>query len=153
MMTRQSEQRYDVEVWHNSDDEIEVKVWDNTHHRYIAHLVEKDVDEPQEGGIYASIRHEDRKAIRQGKVDEITLKLFEEIDREAPEHSENTLYWNLDGDSFGWARHPLWSWQSLATEGEFVGFENLYRDELLERAFDGVRQEYMDECDKEVEDL
>jgi hypothetical protein len=148
-MHRESHNRYDVRAWLNKDDEVEVKVYDHQHHRFIAHLVEKDTDEPTEGDVFASIWYECYQQLERGD-EEITLKFFEEIDREAPEYSENTLYWNLDSDSFGWARHPLHSWRSSAASGEFVAFENLYRDELLERAFDGLRQQYMEDAEKEM---
>lgn len=153
LMHRESQSRYDVRAWHNREGEVEVKVYDHQHHRFIAHLVEKETDEPTEDGVFASLWVEVAKDIESGRKDDITLKFFEEIDRDAPENSENTLYWNLSDDGFWWSRHPLWSWQSSAAAGEFVEFENLYRDELLENAIEGLRQDYMEACQDEVSKL
>lgn len=152
-MNRESQSRYDIRPWINAEDQLEVKVYDHKHHRLVAHLVETETKEPTESGVYASVWHDIRSDIREGRETSITLKFFEEIDREAHEHTENTLYWNFDSDSFGWARHPLRSWKSMAAEGEFIAFENKHRDELLERTFDGLRQEYMEDCEVEMYEL
>ena len=152
-MRRQSQHRYDVQAWVNATNEIEVKVFDHRHHRVVAHLVEQEIEKLREGDVYASIYPDERREIELGKTDYLSLMHFEEIDREAPEHSENTLYWVMDDDSFGWARHPLHSWQSAIAEGGLIGFENQLRESQLNNVFSGLRQEYMDEIDKEVADL
>jgi hypothetical protein len=153
MMRRQSQRRYDVQAWVNCNNDFEVKVFDHRHHRVVAHLVEQDTDTIEEGNLYASVFPDERRSCELGDTDTLSLMYFEEIDREAPEHSENTLYWRLDSDSFGWSRHPLRAWKGGLVEGELIGFENKLRDSQLGRAIDGLREEYMEEVEAELSEL
>lgn len=155
-MHKREQDRFEVKVWMNSHGEIEMRVYDRhaVSNQCIAHLIEKDeVDEITEDGWYSPMWYETHGRIEEGYDPDVALMDYEEIDRDAPEHSENTLYWKLETDGHWWARHPLYSWQSMAASGEFVEWEVLYGEEALERAFSDLRDAYFEECKDEVAKL
>jgi len=144
-------QRYDVEAWVNSHDEIEIKVYDYNRQRVVGHLVEAE-NQPStvEAGddyFYGNVWVEDyRNWAENCTTAEVTLKKFAKVDREAPADSENTLYWELSSDKFDWHRHPLSSWEScLATDDGLVAFEALGNThEWLTNHFNKLVETYMD---------
>jgi len=155
-MHKRSHNQYEVDVWFNAHGQIEMKVTDThrvTNHT-IAHLVQKDeVDEISEDGLYSVAWVENQNRIEEGYNEGMELMSFEDIDREAAEHVENTLYWKLGTDGHWWSRMPLSSWQSMAACGEFIEWEVLWGEERLERAFSDLRDDYMEECQDEVSKL
>lgn len=150
-MRRQSQRRYDVDAWVNTDNAIEVKVFDHRHHRIVAHLVENDCVKPSENTVCAAIFPDERREIELGKKDTLMLNYIEEIDRQEPEASPTSvLFWEFDDDSFAWERHSLELFEKSLSDGRMICFDNQLRETQLERAVSGLRQKYMEEVDREV---
>jgi hypothetical protein len=155
-MSSYEHKRYDVEAWVNAHDEIEIKVYDHSRNTVIGHLVEADEQpdtiEKDDGFFYASVWAEDKPNWTDNKTTvDISLYKFEQIERDAPEHSENTLYWSLSGDSFDWYRHPLYAWESSLAAGDgIMAFEAQGNtDEWLTNHFNQLAKQYMNNVKSE----
>lgn len=145
---------YDVELFCNRHGEYELLVR-GRHDEIVARLYADPKDQPDtvEEGDFAVTVWLDDHVERYGHFTDYSLKRFEEVDRDAPEYSENTLYWSFSSEYFDWYRQPLHSWETCLISGDgLVVFEVEYGRENLNNIFDRLATEYMERAADEFTD-